>query len=148
MEINKSVEFCNNVIRTVIAVDGTGSMGGVLSKIINILKEMMERTEIVLKEKKVNINIEIMLMIYRNYNSSHAEVLESTPFESSLDNLFKFMSKVAPKGGWGNEAVELTLQAVNKLDQVSQMILIGDAAWNQINEVKAKRASKGEGYWT
>jgi hypothetical protein len=75
-------------------------------------------------------------MIYRNYNSSSAEILESTPFETSLDNLFKFMSKVKPKGGWGNEAIEVCLQAINNQLDVSQVILIGDAPWNTDKEVR------------
>ena len=41
-------------------------------------------------------------MIYRNYNVSPALLLESTPFENGLDNIFGFLSKVRPSGGIGN----------------------------------------------
>jgi hypothetical protein len=48
-EINKSELFFTSVIRTILAVDGTGSMGGILTKVINILKETVERTTDILK---------------------------------------------------------------------------------------------------
>jgi hypothetical protein len=57
-----------------------------------------------------------MVMIYRNYNSSPAQLLESTPFESGLDNLFNFLSKVRVTGGWGNEAIEVYFQELNNLE--------------------------------
>jgi hypothetical protein len=63
------------VIRTILAVDGTGSMGNILTKVINILKETVERTTDILKSKNATLNVEISLMIYRNYNSSSAEIL-------------------------------------------------------------------------
>jgi hypothetical protein len=56
-----------------------------------------------------------MVMIYRNYNSSPAQLLESTPFESGLDNLLNFLSKVRVTGGMGNEAIEVYFQALNNL---------------------------------
>jgi hypothetical protein len=43
-----------------------------------------------------------MVMIYRNYNVSPAQLLESTPFENGLDNLINFCSKVKTAGGMGN----------------------------------------------
>jgi hypothetical protein len=56
-----------------------------------------------------------MVMIYRNYNVSPAQLLESTPFENGLDNLFHFCSKVRPEGGLGNRAIEVYFQAINRL---------------------------------
>jgi len=58
-----------------------------------------------LKKEKVDLNVEIMVVIYRNYNASPAQLLESTPFENNLDNLFNFLSKVRVTGGMGNEAI-------------------------------------------
>lgn len=55
-------------------------------------------------------------MVYRNYNSDATEIIESTPFESKQENLFTFLSsKAKPTGGWGNEAVEVCFQSINKL---------------------------------
>jgi hypothetical protein len=48
-DINKHEVFSTSVIRTILAVDGTGSMGSILTKVINILKETVERTTDILK---------------------------------------------------------------------------------------------------
>ena len=43
------------------------------------------------------------------------------------------MGTISASGGWGNEAIEIGLQHANKeqmLDELSQVILIGDAAAN------------------
>lgn len=50
---------------------------------------------------------------------------------------------MGPKGGAGNEAMEVLFQAINKEEVVDQVILIGDAAPNTIDEVPRKRAVKG-----
>lgn len=79
------------------------------------------------------------IMIYRNYNSPYNKILESTAFESKPDNLKVFLSKTTASGGWGNEAIEVLLQAVNKEEKVDQLIIIADAAPNEESEVTLKR---------
>lgn len=54
---------------------------------------------------------------------------------------------MGPKGGAGNEAMEVLFQAINREEVVDQVILIGDAAPNTTDEVPRKRAVKGEPYW-
>jgi len=54
---------------------------------------------------------------------------------------------VGPKGGAGNEAMEVLFQAINKEELIDQVILIGDAAPNTPEEVPRKRGQKGEPYW-
>lgn len=44
LEINKCPNVGLAVVKTVLALDATGSMGGVLGKVIEILKEMFTRT--------------------------------------------------------------------------------------------------------
>ena len=53
---------------------------------------------------------------------------------------------MGPKGGAGNEAMEVLFQAINREEVVDQVILIGDAAPNTTDEVPRKRAVKGEPY--
>jgi len=85
-----------------------------------------------------------MLMIYRNYNSPIKELLESTAFESSPENLIQFLSTVRASGGGGTgrEAIEVCFQSINRLEDVSQVILIGDAGYNLNNEINEKRKGK------
>ena len=54
------------------------------------------------------------IVVYRNYNSPYNQILESTAFENTPNNLKIFLSKVTASGGWSNEAIEVLMQAVNK----------------------------------
>ena len=80
-------------------------------------------------------------MAYRSYNSIYSELLESTPFESKEDNLFTFLGQIKAKGGYyiDAQAVEVCLQAVNKFDDVSQVILVGDAGYNPLHVINSLR---------
>ena len=70
-------------------------------------------------------------MVYRNYNSLHQKILQSTTFENTADNLKTFLQKVNAEGGWGNEALEIFMYAVNNEPYpIDQVILIGDAEAN------------------
>ena len=90
-------------------------------------------------------------MVYRNYSNQEDEILHASPWETKPENLRNFMDKIWPLGGLGNEAIELGLWHANheaEKEGVSQVILIGDAPPNTIDEVKSKRAAyKGEDYW-
>ena len=50
-------------------------------------------------------------------------------------------------GGWGNEAIEVCFQAINKMNNVSQVVLIGDAPGNTDYDVIENREMRGEEYW-
>lgn len=54
--------------------------------------------------------LEIKIIIYRNYNSSYDDILESTGFESDPRQLIAFLKSVEAKEGWQNEALEVSLQ--------------------------------------
>ena len=70
------------------------------------------------------------LVLYRNYNSQPEDLLVFTPFDSQGDLLKKFIQNSGVSGGWGNEAVEVALQHINSLENVDEIILIGDIAGN------------------
>lgn len=70
-----------------------------------MIGNVFERVYAVLNGSKVKASIEIKIMVYRNYDSPFEEILETTPFENTHHNLCKFLERVAPKGGSGNEAV-------------------------------------------
>ncbi|CAF3619174.1 unnamed protein product [Rotaria sp. Silwood1] len=60
------------------------------------------------------------------------------------------MSTIAAEGGLGNEAIEIGLQYANKENErenITQVILIGDAPPNTKTEVNDKRKCHGEDYW-
>lgn len=95
----------NVIIKTVLGLDGTGSMGAGLKQTCSIISTAFARAYQVLNEKKVNASIEVKIMVYRNYNTPVEDILESTPFENTAPNLEAFLGKVGPKGGMGNEAL-------------------------------------------
>jgi hypothetical protein len=80
-------------------------MGAGLKKTCEICSDSFERAYKVLEENKVKASIEIKIMIYRNYNSPHEEIIESTAYENTAPNLKRFLERVGPKGGAGNEAM-------------------------------------------
>jgi hypothetical protein len=58
-------------MKTILGIDGTGSMGAGLKKTCEICSVAFERAYKVLEDNKVKASIEIKIMIYRNYNSPH-----------------------------------------------------------------------------
>lgn len=82
-------------------------------------------------------------MVYRNYNAPSEKLLERTTFESTAHNLKDFLKNVEANYGWGNEAIEVAMQAINKEEDVDQVIIIADAAANTEEEVPYKRRNLG-----
>lgn len=72
----------------------------------NVFKEIYELRN----KKKLLSMLEIKIIIYRNYNSSYDDILESTGFESDPRQLIVFLQSVEAKEGWQNEALEVALQ--------------------------------------
>jgi hypothetical protein len=56
-------------VKTILGLDATYSMGYALKKIAQIISTAFERTYTVLNDQKVKANVEIKIIIYRNYNS-------------------------------------------------------------------------------
>jgi hypothetical protein len=85
----------------------------------------------------------VKIILYRNYNSSFEDIRVSTPFENTSTCLKNFLLKTKNSGGWGNEALEVFMQEVNKEGVVDQIILIGDAEANAPSEIVTKRSNRG-----
>ena len=91
----------------------------------------------------------MQLVLYRNYNSGSKNILEHSIFETQPTQLINFIMNSNTSGGMGNEAIEVALQYVNtKLDNVNEIIVIGDAPGNSAAEIKDRRMRFfGEEYW-
>jgi len=130
--------------RTIVLLDGTGSMTSLLNKAKQTVEITFERAFEILKDHHLNPEcFQVQFTIYRNYDSPEDKILQCSPWETRADNLRKFMNFVHPEGGWGNEAIELGLCHANKennKEKVSQVILIGDAPANTQQEVQNKRS--------
>jgi hypothetical protein len=149
---NQGANLITASSRTVLLMDATGSMSGLLSAAKETVCTMFERASIVLAEKGLPSDaFQMQFAIYRNYNSAENKILQVSPWNSKASNLRAFMDTIGPEGGWGNEAIEIGLwHAVKESempDLISQVILIGDAPANSQNEITQKRAHFGENYW-
>ncbi len=147
------------ISRTICLMDATGSMSALLEKAKNTVHLMFERASEILKEKGIRSAFELQFVVYRNYNCKAEYLLQYSPWESDPDNLRQFMQTIKPRGGMGNEAIEIGLWHVNEeleKGSISQIILIGDMPPNTREEVIKKRrnglktsddGSNCENYW-
>jgi len=131
--------------KTICLMDATVSMGELLLKAKNTVAEMFRRAKIILKENgKSEDAFQIQFVVYRNYCCSENFILENSSWTSKAIELIKFMQDINPRGGWGNEAIEIGFYHVNeelKKNEIDQILLIGDAAPNTKDDVKYKRGS-------
>ena len=147
---NKGTELIS-CSRTVCLMDATCSMSHLLHKCKNTVDTMFERVSKILQDHQISSDsFQVQFVVYRNYNSSKDKILQSSPWETKSQNLRAFMNKIEVNGGWGNEAIEIGLWYANKeheRENITQVILIGDAPPNTKEEVKIKRNHFGEKYW-
>jgi len=142
--------------RTLILMDATCSMHTLLEKTKSTISVMYERAFKVMVDENITSGFQIQFAVYRNYDSNENEIFQYSPWESKADGLVEFMKGIRVAGGWGNEAIEIGLwhanqQALTKKG-LSQVILIGDAPPNTVDEVNYKRNSQRKyfvlDYWS
>lgn len=129
-ELNRYPSMKKMTVKTILGLDATGSMSAALRKTCEVISTAFERTYAVLDKEEVKANVEVKIMIYRNYNSPAELIIAGTAFENTPVKLREFLNKVGPDGGWGNEALEVLFQRLNREDKLDQVIIIGDAAPN------------------
>jgi hypothetical protein len=133
--------------KTLVLMDATGSMSGLLDKAKNTVQDMFVRAELVLKENGIeSAGCSMQFAVYRNY-SSGSKLVAHSGWESSGALLRDFMRDTHPSGGQGREAIEAGLQYANSISHsadsdapsLSQIVLIGDMPANTRDEVASKR---------
>ncbi|CAL6013736.1 Helicase-related_protein [Hexamita inflata] len=136
--------------KTLILMDVTGSMDGVLEILKNTIQTIFSNIHAVLKQHGVTDSFDVMFTGYRSYNSG-AQLLEVSDWETDPDNLHQFISnvKTGASSAHGEEAVEVGLQHANSEYQngLTQVILIGDAAPSTRQQIQQDRNIQGENYW-
>jgi hypothetical protein len=127
-------------IKTLILLDATCSMDHLIDKTKKTIEKMFERIAHVLDENNIkDKSFQIKIAVYRNYNSPEDKIYQGSTWESKPQNLVQFLKMIDVEGGLINEAIEIGLFHANRETDLSQVILIGDAAPNTIEEVKSKR---------
>ncbi|CAL6057004.1 Helicase-related_protein [Hexamita inflata] len=142
------VEQCLTTSKTLIIMDATGSMGGVIEKTKNTIKTMFTNAFTVLKEQNYDQSFDVMFAAYRSYGDG-AMILQSSAWESNPDNLKRFVDTIHADGGWDEEAMEIGLQHANfQLEKgLTQVIVIGDIGPTPSDDVQNRRNHLGEAYW-
>jgi len=137
----------SNTMKIAVCVDATGSMGSLLGKTKQKIREMFKRIRGILKENGHDPNsFEIQMVAYRNYNAPASDLLLYSGWQNDPSSLDKWLSTVNPAYGWRNEAVEVSLQFVHEDQNVNEVIVIGDAAPNTKQETDYKRKN-GNQQW-
>ncbi|KAL4441130.1 hypothetical protein ABPG74_002080 [Tetrahymena malaccensis] len=151
---NKGANDIPNLIRILCLVDGTASMGALLNKAKTTIKEMFERSCLIIKKSGKNIPedcFQLQFAVYRDYDMKE-QVLQASPWESKFTNLLTFLEAIEPEGGDDyEEAVEVGLQHANLQhanQELSAIILIADAPSKSMAQIKAYREKYGgESFW-
>ncbi|CAF1185261.1 unnamed protein product [Adineta steineri] len=148
---NKGTDIFSYPSRTICLMDATCSMTHLLRNCKNTVGMMFDRMAEILRDNNIcEDSFQLQFVVYRNYNSTEDKILQSSPWEVRPDNLREFMSTINVEGGWSNEAIEIGLWHANKENErenITQVILIGDAPPNTKDEMKKKRSRHGENYW-
>ncbi|CAL6043161.1 Helicase-related_protein [Hexamita inflata] len=150
VSVNKTYSNLESQSKTLIIMDATGSMSGLIDKTKNTIKIMFTNAYAVLQENNFKESFDVMFAAYRNYSSGSEYILQSSPWEAQPDHLKKFIDTIYSRDGEGNEAIEIGLShAVSQIENgLKQVILIGDMPPNTKEEVRLKRARLGEEYWS
>eukprot|EP00048_Salpingoeca_helianthica_P005522 m.88664 g.88664 ORF g.88664 m.88664 type:complete len:671 (+) comp13632_c0_seq2:4786-6798(+) len=130
--------------RTLVLLDGTGSMGGLLDNCKDAVQFMFDRAKRVITEAKVNVAFEMQIAIFRNYSSGPRLLLECSPWSSDAATIKHFLTPITVSGGQGNEAMEIGFWYANQQASgpggLAQVIVLGDAKPNTEGEVRGNRS--------
>jgi hypothetical protein len=112
--------------RFAIALDATGSMGGLIDDARRSIKEIIRRVV-----EEAGCPIEIELFAYRDYDVGKL-ILERSDATSDADRLARWLEQIRPLGGGGNdgEAIEAALDAIVRDGNFSAVLVAGDEPSN------------------
>ena len=143
--------------RTLLCFDATYSMQDLLAQTKLTIGDTFERAGEVLRQHGMDDqSFSLQLCAYRNYNVRDL-VLENSAYDNRPHVLRDWLSRISIAGGMGPEALELALWHVaNEVEAAvaagdeaeTQVIFVGDAPAQDMDEVRDKRAYIfGEPYW-
>ena len=153
-EQNRGALLQTNMSRTMLLMDATGSMAGLLAAAKETVCTMFERAALVLDARGIaSDEFLLQFSVYRDYDCKLDGILDSSSWEAKPHTLREFMAKVSARGGGDyEEAIEIGLwHAVKQSEEedgISQVILIGDAPAKDKSAISRDRIRHGgEKYW-
>ncbi|CAF1361376.1 unnamed protein product [Rotaria magnacalcarata] len=152
---NQGANLITASSRTLLLMDATGSMSGLLSATKETVCTMFERAAVVLNEKGLPSDaFQMQFVVYRDYDCKSEGILQSSSWETKPNNLRNFMTHIVATGGGDyEEAIEIGLwyavQQSEQPDGISQVILIGDAPAKDMPAIHRDRQMYGgKVYWS
>lgn len=124
-------------------------MGRVLTKTKEILARALIDTQKIVNKNNVRATFSLQIIAYRNYSSLN-DALICSGFETDPTKLTLFMGQIKALGGDGYEqALEMMYRRINEIEEVHQVIIIGDAPCHTRQEMIRKRnnISPSRDYW-
>ena len=153
ISMNRGVECEVSVVsRTLCLMDSTGSMGNLLDAGKQTVSLVIQRAKEVLTDDKRNPDcFEFAIAFYTNYSSGPTKILRTSPWVKKVDELMVFLKNNGLDGGQGREAIEIGLWFANQeFDKAPtiplQVMVIGDAAPNTLDEVRSRRKAYDASY--
>jgi hypothetical protein len=133
--------------RTLILMDGTGSMGGLIAAAVSVICDVFERAKVILTDKDIPPeSYQVQCAVYRDYDCKAAGILESSNWDSKPETLRQFLKPIkAYGGGDGPEAVEIGFQFALKQENLSQIILLADAPAKDVGAIRSDRNKPSNG---
>ena len=132
--------------RVIVAMDGTGSMWLLLETLKGVMQQVMTLLPQILQAQGYSSEaFALMLMVYRNYNASFANLLDCSEWTRDPRRLqADFLElKLDTDGGYGGrEAGEVALHEINTQAETSEgvdrVLIIGDQGFNNHDELKKR----------
>ncbi|KAL4496497.1 hypothetical protein ABPG72_014727 [Tetrahymena utriculariae] len=142
----------SQISKTLIALDATGSMSGLITQAKNTIQTTFEQARDILQEKGYDPQcFLVMISFFRSYSSKWDGIFQTTAWENNADKLRSFLQTVEATGGTDpGEAVEVGLWWANKQNDespINQVIVLGDQPANLENEAQYHRDKFGQSYW-
>ena len=137
--------------RTLVLMDATGSMGGLIGAAKAAVIQMFEDIYAELRASDKASNFQMQFACYRNYGDTPERLLQYSPWASNPTDLKVYMATINASGGYGrDEAGEIGLWHANKEFErggLAQVMLIGDAPCNLTREMVEKKRSCQPHVW-
>ena len=138
--------------KVIVMIDATASMGPLITTAKTCVVNMCQRISSILEENGRDArSFQLKIVGYRNYDAPSSDIVKYSGWSSDAQKLKTFLDNLVASYGWGREAVEIGFQHIihtikDQKDEVSDIILIGDAAPNTKEDVIRKR-KKREKEW-
>lgn len=119
--------------RFAILLDATGSMSPLIDQARRDIGEIISRIS-----TKANCEVEIEILVYRDYDVTNGQLVEYSGMQSDPAILQSWLGKISVSGGGANdgEAIEAALARVLQIQDLTAVMLAGDEPANSEDHIR------------